>query len=201
MKIIGLTGQSGSGKGTLAALFFEAGIPVVDADAVYHELLIPPSPCLDELRAEFTDDILNPDGTLNRPALAALVFGHSDAAKARLRRLNEITHRYVTERTIALLDGYAAQGYKAAVIDAPLLIEAGLHQRCDRVIAVLADRDVRIDRLMARDGLGRERVLARLDAQPDVSFYIDHADILVYNNGTEQDLRVQFSHLLKEVSA
>ena len=201
MKIIGLTGQSGSGKGTLAALFFEAGIPVVDADAVYHELLIPPSPCLDELRAEFTDDILNPDGTLNRPALAALVFDHSDAAKARLRRLNEITHRYVTERTIALLDGYAVQGYKAAVIDAPLLIEAGLHQRCDRVIAVLADRDVRINRLMARDGLDREHVLARLDAQPDVSFYIAHADILVYNNGTEQDLRVQFSHLLKEVSA
>jgi dephospho-CoA kinase len=201
MKIIGLTGQSGSGKGTLAALFFEAGIPVVDADAVYHKLLIPPSPCLDELRTEFTDDILNPDGTLNRPVLAALVFDCSDAGKARLRRLNEITHRYVTERTVVLLDGYAAQGNKTAVIDAPLLIEAGLHQRCDRVIAVLADRDVRVDRLMARDGLDRERVLARLDAQPDVSFYIDHADILVYNNGTEQDLRAQFSHLLKEVSA
>jgi dephospho-CoA kinase len=201
VKIIGLTGQSGAGKSLLASLFLENGIPVVDADAVYHELLVPPSSCLDELRAEFTDAVIKADGTLNRPALAAIVFEASEAGRARLSRLNEITHRYVSEHTLTLLDGYADEGYTAAVIDAPLLIEAGLHQKCDRVIAVLADREVRIERLMARDGLDRERITARLDAQPDVSFYIEHADVLQYNNGTADTLRASFPSLLQEVLA
>ena len=201
MKIIGLTGQSGAGKGTVAALFAEHGIPSVDADAVYHELLLPPSPCLDELVNEFTDAILYEDGTLNRPALATLVFEQSPKGKARHRRLNEITHRYVIERTVALLAEYERQGCKAAIIDAPLLIEAGLHKKCDRVIAVLADRDIRIQRLMQRDGLNREQVCQRLDAQPDISFYIEHADILIYNEGTEQELRSDLPSLLEEVLA
>lgn len=199
MRIIGLTGQSGAGKSLLASLFAEHAIPVVDADAVYHELLVPPSPCLEELRAEFTDAILNADGTLNRPTLAEIVFESTDEGRARLSRLNEITHRYVTERTLALLDGYAREGHAAAVIDAPLLIEAGLHEKCDRVIAVLADREIRIERLTTRDGLDRARVTARLDAQPDVSFYVEHADILVYNNETADGLRAHFPLLLQEV--
>lgn len=199
MKIIGLTGQSGAGKGTLASLFVNAGIPVVDADAVYHELLVPPSPCLEELTAEFTNVILTSDGTLDRPALAALVFEATEEGRRRLARLNEITHRYVTERTLALLDNYAAHGHTAAVIDAPLLIEAGLHKQCNRIVAVLADREVRIERLIARDGLNRERIAARLDAQPDISFYIKHADILVYNNGAVEEMYAQFPPLLQEV--
>ena len=117
----------------------------------------------------------------------------------RLARLNEITHRYVTEQILALLDGYAKEGHKAAVIDAPLLIEAGLHEKCDRVIAVLAERKIRVERLMARDGLDRERVSARLNAQPDASFYIKHADLLQYNDGTTDALRASFPSLLQEV--
>ena len=201
MKIIGLTGQSGAGKGMVAALFFEYGIPSIDTDAVYHELLTPPSACLDELVDEFTDAILSEDGTLNRPALAALVFEQSPLGKARHLRLNEITHRYVIERTMAMLAEYEAKGCIAAIIDAPLLIEAGLHNRCDRVIAVLADRDLRISRLMQRDNLDLERVCQRLDAQPDVSFYALHADVLIYNNGSEQELRESVSSLLPEVLA
>ena len=199
MKILGLTGQSGAGKGVVASLLKEHGIPAVDADAVYHELLIPPSPCLDELRAEFSDAILNADGTLNRPALSALVFAPTDEGKARLRRLNEITHRYVIEQTLAMLEEYEKRGCRAAVIDAPLLIEAGLHRNCDHVIAVLADREIRIARLLERDRLSIEQISARLDAQKDASFYIEHADTLVYNNGTIDELKASVSALLAEV--
>lgn len=199
MKILGLTGQSGAGKGVVASLLKEHGIPAVDADAVYHELLIPPSPCLDELRAEFSDAILNADGTLNRPALSALVFAPTDEGKARLRRLNEITHRYVVEQTLAMLEEYEKRGCRAAVIDAPLLIEAGLHRNCDHVIAVLADREIRIARLLERDRLSIEQISARLDAQKDASFYIEHADTLVYNNGTIDELKASVSALLAEV--
>ena len=199
MKILGLTGQSGAGKGVVASLLKEHGIPAVDADAVYHELLIPPSPCLDELRAEFSDAILNADGTLNRPALSALVFAPTDEGKARLRRLNEITHRYVIEQTLAMLEEYEKRGCRAAVIDAPLLIEAGLHRKCDHVVAVLADREIRIARLLERDRLSIEQISARLDAQKDASFYIEHADSLVYNNGTIDELKASVSALLAEV--
>ena len=199
MKILGLTGQSGAGKGVVASLLKEHGIPGVDADAVYHELLLPPSPCLDELRAEFSDAILNADGTLNRPALSALVFAPTDEGKARLRRLNEITHRYVIEQTLAMLEEYEKRGCRAAVIDAPLLIEAGLHRKCDHIIAVLADREIRIARLLERDHLSIEQISARLDAQKDASFYIEHADSLVYNNGTIDKLKASVSALLAEV--
>ena len=199
MKILGLTGQSGAGKGVVASLFAQHGIPAVDADAVYHELLIPPSPCLDELRAEFSDAILNADGTLNRPALSALVFAPTEEGKARLRRLNEITHRYVIEKTVAMLVEYEKSGCQAAIIDAPLLIEAGLHRKCGHVIAVLADREVRVARLLERDRLSVEQISARLDAQRDASFYIEHADTLVYNNGTIDELKASVSALLAEV--
>jgi dephospho-CoA kinase len=199
MKIIGLTGQSGAGKGTVAALFAEHGIPSVDTDAVYHDLLIPPSPCLDQLRAAFTDAILNKDGTLDRRALAALVFEQTEIGRQRHERLNEITHRYIIERTFTLLAEYEKQGYAAAIIDAPLLIEAGLHHRCDCVIAVLAEREIRIGRLIQRDNLSVEQISARLDAQPDISFYIEHANMLIFNNGTTQELRSRVSALLPEV--
>ena len=201
MRIIGLTGQSGAGKGLVASLLAEHGIPSVDTDAVYHELLVPPSPCLDELRAAFTDAILKADGTLDRQALAALVFEQTDEAKARLHQLNEITHRYIIERTFAKLVEYEKQGCTAAIIDAPLLIEAGLHHRCDRVIAVLADREVRIKRLIQRDHLTAEQISARLDAQPGPRFYLEHADIVIYNNGTAQELRSSVASLLSEVLA
>ena len=201
MKILGLTGQSGAGKGVVASLFAQHGIPAVDADAVYHELLIPPSPCLDELRAEFSDAILNADGTLNRPALSALVFAPTDEGKARLRRLNEITHRYVIEQTVAMLEEYEKSGCRAAIIDAPLLIEAGLHRKCDHVIAVLADREVRVARLLQRDRLSVEQISARLDAQRDASFYMEHADMLIYNNGTIDELKASVCSLISEVLA
>ena len=201
MKIIGLTGQSGAGKGLVASLFAELGIPSVDTDAVYHELLVPPSPCLDELRTEFGDSILKADGTLDRKAMASLVFEPTDEAKTRRQRLNEITHRYVIERTFAIFAEYETQGCKAAIIDAPLLIEAGLHHRCNHVIAVLADREVRVGRLLQRDNLSFEQISARLDAQPDESFYLEHADSLIYNNGTTQELKSCVSSLFEEVLA
>lgn len=199
MRIIGLTGQSGAGKGAVAALFAEHGIPSIDTDAVYHELLLPPSACLDELVSEFSASILTPDGTLNRAALAAIVFAPTKNGATRRQRLNEITHRYVIDRTLALLTEYEKQGYKAAIIDAPLLIEAGLHTKCDRVIAVLADREIRIARLIQRDKLSHEQICARLDAQPDMSFYMEHADILIYNNGTTEQLQTEILHWLPEV--
>ena len=180
--IIGLTGPSGAGKSTVAAHFADLGIPVIDADRVYHELLVPPSPCLDAIANVFSTAVLTTDGHLNRPALAALVFEDSDAGRERLAQLNRITHRFVIERTNELLAQYREQNLAAAVIDAPLLIEADMHRMCDLTVCVLADRQTRLTRLMARDHKDETAILARIEAQPDDDFYLSNTDMAIYTD-------------------
>ena len=189
--IIGLTGPSGSGKSTIATHFADLGIPVIDADRVYHELLVPPSACLDAIAAAFSTAVLTADGHLNRPALAALVFEDSDAGRERLSQLNRITHRFVIERTNELLAQYREQHLAAAVIDAPLLIEANMHRMCDLTVCVLADRQTRLTRLMARDHKDEAAILARIEAQPSDDFYLSNTDMVIYtdNQTTAQQLQ------------
>lgn len=196
MKIIGLTGPSGAGKGALAAQLAARGLPVIDADCVYRDLLVPPSPCLAALVEVFGKQILAADGTLDRTALAALVFSDDASAAARRATLNRITHQFVTEKTNELLSSYKTDGCKAAVIDAPLLIEADMHKSCDMVVAVLADRETRLGRLLAREGKSREALSARIDAQPDDDFYRSHADVVVLNNCNEAHLQDEAAAIL-----
>ena len=133
MLTIGLTGPSGAGKGTLASLFAVYGIPSIDTDAVYHALLVPPSDCLRELAERFGDGILSSDGTLDRKALAALVFapGH----EADLADLNTITHRHVLSEVRRVLDMYREQGKPAVLVDAPQLFESGFDVECHHVLS------------------------------------------------------------------
>ena len=196
MKTIGLTGPSGAGKGALAARFAARGIPVIDADRVYRDLLVPPSLCLDALVQEFGPQILAKDGALDRAELAALVFAGDEPSVARRAVLNRITHRFVTEKTNEMLAEYRASGCTSVVIDAPLLIEADMHKICDVVIAVLADREVRLERLLSREGKSREALLARMDTQPSDDFYRSHADAIVINEGDEQHLDNEASAIL-----
>ena len=155
MLTIGLTGPSGAGKGTVASLFAAHGVPSIDTDKVYHDLLIPPSACLDELSARFGTGILTPDGRLNRGALAAIVFaeGHS----ADLADLNTITHRHILAKTREMLAAYAAQGFPAVLVVAPQLFESGFDAECGFILSVLAPYELRLARFMARDGLDAAR--------------------------------------------
>lgn len=187
MKIFGLTGPSGSGKAVVGAAFSARGIPVLDTDAVYHAWIEKPSACTEELSKAFGETVLNADGSINRRALAAIVFADDEKKQERLNTLNRITHRYVLESCDAWLAEQSKSGVCAAVIDAPLLIEAGLHLTVDSVIAVLAPRGVRLARIMKRDGISENAAKARISSQKPDAFYREHADFVFVNDGSLDD--------------
>ncbi|MBO5269700.1 MAG: dephospho-CoA kinase [Clostridia bacterium] len=187
MFLIGLTGPTGAGKGALCRYLNTAyGIPSIDADAVYHDLLVPPSPCLDALAAEFGAEILCEDRTLDRKKLASIVFSSEDPSlrAARTKRLNEITHGFVMKKTAEILDEMEKRGERVVIFDAPALYEANADRICSLVVAVLADRETRISRIIARDGLSREQAEMRVRAQHPDTFYTERADAVLYNNGS-----------------
>ena len=194
MFVIGLTGPSGAGKGEVARLFAAYGLPVINADQIYHDLLLPPSSCLNELTECFGRAILSPDGTLDRRALSSIVF--SDPAS--LQRLNSITHRYVMEKTKALLSQFAAKGFPAAVFDAPQLFEAGAHRICNTVVSVLADRSLRIERIMKRDGINAESAIRRIDSQKSDDYFRKHSEYIIENNTSVEHLLPAVRRILTE---
>lgn len=194
MKIVGLTGGSGTGKGTVAKIFAEYGIPSVDTDAVYHELLENDRELNLELAAAFGAGILGEGGKVNRKLLAATVFGKENTP-ALLHTLNQITHKYVMSETKKRLAEYANTA-PAALIDAPLLFEAGLDSWCEAVIGVLADRETRIQRVMKRDGIDRAAAIRRIDAQPDDNFFRERCNIVLENNGDLANLQKEVRDIL-----
>ena len=200
MLTLGLTGPSGSGKGVLGRFFQAHRIPVLDTDAIYHELIGAPSPCTEELVSLFGSTVENEAGGIDRPALAALVLGDSEENRKRRLLLNGIAHKYVLSECRRLLSLRKAEGARAAVIDAPLLYESGFDRECSHVIAVLAPASARLSRIMSRDGLTEEQALLRMRSQPSEAFYRSRADFVVENGGTEEALFEKASALLHSLS-
>lgn len=185
MKILGITGPSGSGKGRLSEALAARGFVHADADAIYHELLASDANLRAELVRAFGADVER-DGVIDRKTLGKKVFGAKNRRK--LERLNKIAHKYVCRDYIQSIRKCKEDGVKGFVIDAPLLFEARLHTVCDAVVTVLADEEVRISRIMARDGIDREAALLRIRSQKPIAFYVKHCDYLFLNNdGADAD--------------
>lgn len=176
MKIIGLTGGSGAGKGTVAMRMRSLGAGWVDADAIYRELCSTNHEMLDKLRAAF-GDVLDEKGALDRPKLAEIVF--SDAEK--LAQLNAITVPYIREVSRASIEAQA--DCPIVLYDAPTLFEAGADAFCEQVVGVLADMETRVRRVMARDGISEQAARARILAQPSDAFYKEKCDFILQNSG------------------
>lgn len=195
MKIIGITGPTGSGKSELCTCLSKHGIPNINADRVYHQILTPPSECLDAVTAHFGKGILNADGTLNRRALAAIVFSPGNEHEHDM--LNKITHAYICERIGELIDEYSRASCSCVALDLPLLFEAEMEYICDFTVAVISDRPIRIDRIMNRDGLDYSAAMARISAQPSDDFYISRADHIIRNNSDIDALESELYAILK----
>ena len=196
VKIIGLTGPSGAGKSELCACLAKFGIPNINADKIYHQLLVPPSPCLDEIAAYFGRSVIKEDGTLDRKKLADIVF--ANGGKEDLIQLNKITHSYVLRRMRELIATYSAS-FPVVIADVPLLFESEFYKECTVNVAVIADRAIRIDRIMTRDSLDYASAAARVEAQKNDSFYTSRADFTVYNNSDQSSLEEQARNLLDEI--
>ena len=195
MLVIGLTGPTGAGKGEVASIFARYGIPVINADRVYHELITPPSSCLQELVEAFGKQILLSDGRLDRRALGGIVFNDPAARE----QLNAITHRYVMEEVKGQMERLRREDVPVAVFDAPQLFEAGAHKACGAVVSVLAERGLRLERIMARDGITTEAAMRRILAQKSDEFFKTHSDYIVENNGALESLTPQVHRILKEL--
>lgn len=196
--ILGLTGPSGAGKGTFAQHLRDThGFAWIDTDAIYHALISAPSPCLDELCTGFGDWILLPDGSLDRRALAAFVFDPDN--KDKLKMLNRITHKHVLAVAAQQTEAARQGGAAGVMIDAPLLFESGADKACTHSVAVLADAQVRLARITARDGISENAAWLRLKAQPTDEFYTERADFVIYNNGNRDALHESADRLVKEL--
>lgn len=189
--VIGLTGQSGSGKSTVAAIFARRGAFVADCDEVYHSLLKRGSPLTKELKKRFPSAVKN--GKVDRPALAEIVF--SD--KAKLDELNKVTHGVILDEVRKRLRS-AEKEYKFAVVDASQLFESGFDTECTAVIGVCADDETRIKRITERDGISREKALSRTKNQHNGDFFRVYCDMTVENTGTLDKLEESVDKIIKK---
>ncbi|MBQ8927838.1 MAG: dephospho-CoA kinase [Oscillospiraceae bacterium] len=182
--VIGLTGQTGAGKSTVSGIFVQNGFVLLDADRIAHEIMEPGRPCVEELFDYFGEGIRCPDGSLDRRALAAIVF--SD--KRKLESLNSISHPYITEEIFRRISRLTQEGQRLVLLDAPTLFESKASDFCDLIISVIAEPERRLTRIMQRDALTREQALARMNAQLDEAFFIRHSDFVIRNNADLETL-------------
>lgn len=181
MFIIGVTGPSGAGKGAASEYMnTKHGYKIIDADKVYHEIISAPSECVSELTKHFGEGILTEVGGIDRKALSKLVFGEEN--KEKLLLLNQITHKYVISEINKIIEKYENDGAEVCVIDAPLLIEAGVNKLCDRILVVYADKEIRAQRIAKRDGIDLESAMLRINSQKPCEFYEDNCDFFLTNN-------------------
>ena len=178
MKVIGITGPTGAGKTTALNALDNLGGRIVDCDAVYHDLLIHSEPMRAELRQRYGDDVFGGDGMLNRKALGAIVFEDKQA----LDDLNKITHKYVGLAVDEIIAAARQDGIPAVAIDAIALIESGISDRCSCTVAVTAPDEVRVQRIMKREGITEEYARLRISAQKKEEWFRERCDYVLVND-------------------
>lgn len=199
--LVGLTGGIATGKSTVTEIFRRLGCVIIDADQLARDVVEPGEPALAGIVAEFGREVLQPDGTLDRKALGAIVFGDAD----KLRRLEAITHPEIRARLDRRLAELAARGFKGIVVfDAPVMIESGNYRNMDRLVVVVTDEDTQAARLIARDSVTRDEAGRRIASQMPVAEKVKLAHYVIDNRddraATEEQTRKVHAALLAELN-
>ena len=173
---VGLTGSIGVGKSFVASVFSELGSHVIDADQTAREVVMPGTPGLRAITETFGEGVLNPDGTLNRKQLGAVVFGDEE----KRRRLNHILHPFIIARQDEIMREWETKDPNGiGMVDAALMIESGGYRRFDKLIVVHCRPEVQLERLMLRDKLSRDEAQRRIDSQMPQEEKQKFADYLI----------------------
>ena len=189
MKIVGVTGSSGAGKDTLCEILENKyNAEIVDADKIARKLSKKGTMYLKSIVDCFGSNIINRQGELNRKKLASIIF--EDEKKR--EELNRLTFIYVVDEIKRQINKLKKD---IIVVNAPLLFESNLNQICDFVIAIIADKDVQIERIMKRDGLSKEEAEKRINMQNTNEFFEENADYIIYNKESLKDIEKQLKKI------
>ena len=198
MQLIGLTGGIASGKSVVAARLAERGAVVVDADRIAREVVETGTPALARIAEEFGGDVIASDGSLDRAALGALIFGSPEKRAA----LNAITHPAVGIRSKQLFAAAEAADPGAIVVyDVPLLVDAGRTDEFDLVVVVNASTETRVTRMIELRGMTRDEAMHRINSQATNTERLAIADVVIDSNGTLEQTLAQADALWEKLSA
>lgn len=205
VRVVGLTGGIGTGKSTAAEFLKKKGFAHIDADQIGRDITADGSPMLPVLDSIFGPsgeygvegfDILREDGSLDRKALASIVFTDME----RKLKLDEVMFKAIIAETENLIEKYSEEGPVGILIDAPLLFEAGLDKKCDIVMLIVADMDVRIARVCSRDGATEEEVRNRINSQMTDEEKKIGSHVIIDNSGDLDDLHTQLEKFFSKFS-
>ncbi len=175
--VIGLTGKTGAGKSTVSRYLEKKGCYIIDGDKIARDILLPGRPAVKELASYFGEDIVLPDGNIDRSKVAERAFSSPENTDA----LNRITHPHITETFTREISAAEKGGYKAAVIDAAALLESDCKNLCQKIVVVTAPEEIRLQRILLRDGISEERAMMRIKAQKNDEYYFSQSDVIIRN--------------------
>jgi len=198
MILVGLTGGIATGKSTVASIFRRFGATVIDADQLAREVVRPGKPAWREIVKSFGKRVLLPDRTIDRPALGSIVFHN----RRKLRRLEQIIHPRVAREQQRRARDIARRTPDALIIyEVPLLFEAGVNTRVDKIIVVTADRGTQVARLKRRNGLTRREAIQRITSQLPLAEKARRADIVLDGTKSKSSLSREIRRVVQDLRA
>ena len=195
MKVIGLTGGIGSGKSTVSQLLHELGAVVLDADKVGHEAYKPNTETWLDVVATFGRQILTSHGEIDRTKLSQIVFSDPEL----LTQLNQIVHPRMYEMMRSQIEEFRRQGVEVVVLEAAILLEAGWTPLVDEVWVTVAPEHEVVKRTLERNRLTKEQILARIHSQLSSEERTEHADVIINNDGSIDELKVKIKELWNRI--
>ena len=195
MKIIGITGTSGSGKTALATILSRKdNVKIIDADEVVKQMSVPGTRYLEEIKNTFGEEIFFDDGSLNRKLLANKIYNDKNA----LNSLNNLTFKYVVDEILYRIKNIDKNEIEIIAIDAPLLFESGLNKICDFIISLFAKESLKVKRICQRDNIDEQTAINRLRIQQKDEYYIKKSDFVIYNN-EDCNLEEEINKILNKI--